>query len=91
MDESIEESLAGHNNNYQKDDEDDFVEDNEDHHNLGKLVEEQGKTEEKERLTQPKKVICKPYEKGSVARTQLKAILQLALGINKLADVNAKR
>ena len=91
MDKSTDESLAGENRIYQKDDEDDFVEDNEDHHNLVKLMEEQGKTEEKEKITQLKKVICNPYKNHSVAKTQLKAILQLASGINKLADVNAKR
>ena len=41
-------------------------------------------------LTQ-KKVVSKPHEKRTVARSQLQAISQLASGVNKLADVNAKR
>jgi len=38
-----------------------------------------------------KKIVSKPHEKRGVARSQLQAIGQLASGVNKLADVNAKR
>ena len=37
------------------------------------------------------KVVAKPHEKRSAARSQLQAINQLAMGVNKLADINAKR
>ena len=73
----IEKSLGGENNEYQKDAEQDFVEDNKDHHNLAKFAKEQGKIDEKEKLIQPQSVIFKPYNKRSVAKTQLHAILQL--------------
>lgn len=49
----IEKSLGGENNEYQKGAEQDFVEDNKDHHNLAKFAKEQGKIDEKEKLIQP--------------------------------------
>lgn len=57
IDESIdktEKSLGGENNEYQKGEEQDFVEDNKDHHNLAKFAKEQRKIDEKEKLIQPK-------------------------------------
>ena len=50
----IEKSLGGENNEYQKSEEQDFVEDNKDHHNLAKFAKEQRKIDEKEKLIQPK-------------------------------------
>lgn len=50
----IEKSLGGENNEYQKGEEQDFVEDNKDHHNLAKFAKEQRKIDEKEKLIQPK-------------------------------------
>ena len=38
-----------------------------------------------------KKVVVRPHEKRTVARSQLQAISQLATGVNKLAEVNSKR
>ena len=37
------------------------------------------------------KIVAKPHAKRSAARSQLQAINQLAAGVSKLAEVNAKR
>lgn len=36
------------------------------------------------------KIVAKPHQQRSIARSQLQAISELASGVNKLADVNAK-
>ena len=38
-----------------------------------------------------KKVVAKPHEKRSVARSQLQAMSQLAASVNRLAEVNARK
>ena len=38
-----------------------------------------------------KKLVAKPHDKRSAARSQLQAISQLAASVNKLAEANAKR
>ena len=44
-----------------------------------------------ENTSKRKKVVAKPHEKRSVPRSQLQALSQLAAGVDKLAEVNAKR
>ena len=55
--------------------------------------ESEDEGEETEEPEQPvrRKVVAKPHEKRSAARSQLQAINQLAMGVNKLADISAKR
>ena len=38
-----------------------------------------------------RKIVIKPHEKRNVSRSQLQALSQLAAGVNKLAEINAKR
>ena len=38
-----------------------------------------------------KKVVAKPHEKRSVARSQLQAMSQLAASVNRLTEVNARK
>lgn len=68
-----------------------FDKDIKDHQNLAELVEEHEKFVEKENKPNQKKVVAKPHGKRPVVRCQLQAIQQLDSGVNKLADVNAKR
>ena len=55
--------------------------------------ESEDEGEETEEPEQPvrRKVVAKPHEKRSAARSLLQAINQLAMGVNKLADISAKR
>ena len=48
-------------------------------------------TQEETRNAPAKKIVTKTHEKKIVARSQLQAISQLASGVNRLADFNAKR
>ena len=38
-----------------------------------------------------RKTVIKPHEKRNVSCSQLQALSQLAAGVNKLAEINAKR
>ena len=48
-------------------------------------------TQEETRNAPAKKIVAKPHEKRTVARSQLQAMSKLASGVNRLAQVNAKR
>ena len=47
--------------------------------------------QEETRNAPAKKVVAKPHEKKTVARSQLHAMSQLDTNVNRLAEVNAKR
>ena len=51
---------------------------------------EESNLPEKKKQGKVTKIVPKPHEKCSVARSQLQALSQLASGVNKLADINVK-
>ena len=55
------------------------------------VSEAQEETQEELRNASAKKIVAKTYEKRTVARSQLQAMSQLASGVHRLAEVNAKR
>ena len=48
-------------------------------------------TQKETRNAPAKKIVAKPHEKRTVARSQLQAMSQLASGVNRLVEVNAKQ
>ena len=48
-------------------------------------------TQEETRNAPAKKIVAKPHEKRTVARSQLQAMSQLASGVNRLVEVNVKQ
>ena len=68
--------------------EDNYADDEEQEQNIGEEIgnnDDDGEEQEEMELIPARKVVAKPHAKRSAARSQL------AAGVNKLADVNAKR
>ena len=55
------------------------------------VLETQEETQEETGNAPAKKIVSKPHEARSVARSQLQAMSQLASGLNRHAEVNAKQ